>query len=160
MTERVCAICKGPWPGKCKCADNMEKGVDRIQAGAKKKFSEAVFAGELALAGDDFRRVIATTKRTQLVIMSLLPAENIGAETHPDTDQALFVVAGEGVATINGQSVPVTDNSVVYVPAGSRHDVVNVGMGSLKLFTVYSPPEHAPGTVHHTKADAAKEKKS
>lgn len=118
------------------------------------------FPASAALGSDDFRRVLRTDKRTQLVTMSLLPGEDIGSEVHPDTDQAIFIVEGDGSAEVDGDAWPISGGSVVYVSAGMRHNVINNGAGSMKLFTLYAPPEHAPGTVHHTKADAASERKS
>jgi mannose-6-phosphate isomerase-like protein (cupin superfamily) len=102
----------------------------------------------------DFRRVIATGPHSQLVTMSIPPAEDIGSEVHPGTDQMLFIVAGSGRAVVDGESVDVVENDVVVVPAGSKHDLINTGLDDLRLFTVYAPPQHKDGTVHHRKADA------
>ena len=102
----------------------------------------------------DFRRVLATGKQSQLVVMSIPAGEDIGSEVHKGTDQILFVVDGEGRAIVNGKSFEVEKNDAVFVPAGAEHNVINDGDEDLKLFTVYSPPEHADGTVHSTKADA------
>ena len=107
-----------------------------------------------ARTNTDFRRVIATGPHSQLVTMSIPPKEDIGSEVHPGTDQMLFIVAGAGRAIVNDETVDVAENDVVFVPAGSRHNLINIGVDDLRLFTVYAPPEHKDGTVHHRKADA------
>jgi mannose-6-phosphate isomerase-like protein (cupin superfamily) len=108
----------------------------------------------LALANENFRQVLFTTDRSQLVLMTLQPGEEIGAEVHDGIDQVLAFVAGQGEAIIAGQHSPVRQGSVVVVPGGTRHNFVNTGSTSLKLVTVYTPPEHPDGTVHRTKAEA------
>lgn len=107
-----------------------------------------------AKRNEAFRRVISTGKKSQLVLMAIPEGEDIGAEVHPATDQIFFIVDGEGKAVVNGKTFEVGENDVVFVPAGARHNLVNQGDEELKLFTVYSPPEHADGTVHATKEDA------
>jgi mannose-6-phosphate isomerase-like protein (cupin superfamily) len=113
-----------------------------------------------ARTNTDFRRVVATGPHSQLVTMSIPPKEDIGSEVHPGTDQMLFIVAGSGRAVVNGETLDVAENDVVFAPAGSRHNLINIGVDDLRLFTVYAPTEHKDGTVHHRKADAlAAEKK-
>ena len=107
-----------------------------------------------AKRNEAFRRVLSTGKKSQLVLMASPEGEDIGAEVHPATDQILFIVDGEGKAVVNGKTFKVEENDVVFVPAGARHNLINSGDEELKLFTVYSPPEHADGTVHETKAEA------
>jgi len=102
----------------------------------------------------DFRRVIYTGAHMQLVLMSLEPGEDIGLETHEDTDQFFRVEAGSGVVSIDGNETPIAGDSGVVVPAGARHNVTNTGTKTMKLYTIYAPPHHEDGTVHHTKADA------
>lgn len=109
---------------------------------------------ELARHNEDFRRVLFTTDRSQLVLMSIKPGEEIGEEVHDGVDQVLMFVEGEGEAVLAGASRSVRAGSVVVVPAGTRHNFITRGDASLKLYTVYTPPEHADGTVHHTKAEA------
>jgi mannose-6-phosphate isomerase-like protein (cupin superfamily) len=87
--------------------------------------------------------------------MAIRPGEDIGEETHGDVDQSLFFVSGTGRAELNGEASAIAPNSLVVVPAGTRHNFINTGETPLKLVTVYAPPEHAPGTVHKTKAEAA-----
>lgn len=108
---------------------------------------------KLALENADFRRVLYTARHSQLVLMSLRPGEEIGAEVH-DLDQFLRVEAGEGVAILDGVEHPISDGSAIIVPAGTRHNITNTSAVDMKLYTVYSPPEHKDGTVHHTRSDA------
>jgi mannose-6-phosphate isomerase-like protein (cupin superfamily) len=110
---------------------------------------------KMAKHGSDFRRVIATGERSQLVLMSIPASEEIGSEVHPDTDQILFVLDGEGRAVVDGRTSEVEEGDVVFVPAGTEHNLVNTEDDEdLKVATVYSPPEYAEGTVHRSKADA------
>jgi mannose-6-phosphate isomerase-like protein (cupin superfamily) len=101
-----------------------------------------------------FREVLSTGPHAQVVVMSIPAGEGIGEEVHDDVDQVLVCVEGEGVAILEGQRSPVHPGSLVHVPAGTRHDLVNAGSGDLKLYTVYAPPQHAPGTIHRTRAEA------
>jgi mannose-6-phosphate isomerase-like protein (cupin superfamily) len=104
----------------------------------------------------DFRRVLYTGKHLQLVLMTIQPGEEIGSEVHDDRDQFFRFETGEGVVDIDGVPNKVEDGSGVIVPAGARHKVRNTGSGPLKLYSIYGPPEHIDGVVHHTKADAEK----
>ena len=101
-----------------------------------------------------FREVISTGPHAQVVVMSLPPGGEIGEEVHTDVDQVLVFVEGEGIAVLEGDRSPVSPGRLVHVPAGTRHNFVNAGSVDLKLYTVYAPPEHAPGTIHRTKAEA------
>jgi mannose-6-phosphate isomerase-like protein (cupin superfamily) len=114
---------------------------------------------ELAKENNNFRHVIFTGVHSQLVLMSLLPSEEIGEETHATSDQILFIVDGTGEAVVDGEATSITKHSVVYVPANTKHNIINTGDEDMKLYTVYAPSVHADGTVHKTKADAAKEEK-
>ena len=107
-----------------------------------------------AKANDLFRRVLSTGPHAQVVVMSIPPGGEIGDEVHAALDQVLVFVEGRGIATLDGQSVAVGPDRLVHAPAGARHNVVNDGPGDLRLYTVYAPPQHAPGTIHRTKADA------
>jgi mannose-6-phosphate isomerase-like protein (cupin superfamily) len=103
----------------------------------------------------DFRRVLYTGKFSQLVLMSLKPGEEIGEETHDDVDQFFRFEAGEGKVIIDRIEHHVKDGSAVIVPAGARHNVVNTSKSvDLRLYTIYSPPEHQDGVVRHTKKEA------
>lgn len=103
---------------------------------------------------DDFRRVLYTGNHLQLVLMTLHPGEEIGAEVHSDRDQFFRFEEGAGQVDIDDNCYDVADGSGVVVPAGSRHNVRNTGRGPLKLYTLYGPPEHKDGIVQATKADA------
>lgn len=111
---------------------------------------------ELSKNNDDFRRVIFTGERAQLVLMALRVAEEIGEEVH-SVDQILSVVSGQGESVLDGRGKPFETGDVVAVPAGMRHNIRNTGTDPLKLFTVYAPPQHAAGTVHQTRADAMRD---
>ncbi len=108
---------------------------------------------KLSLANDNFRKVLYTDKKSQLVLMSLLPGEEIGEEVH-DVDQFLRVEKGSGKAILKGVSHEIVDGSVIIVPAGTKHNVINTGSVSMKLYTLYMPPHHKDGIVHATKAIA------
>lgn len=107
----------------------------------------------LAQQNTFFRKEIVTNEKSQVVLMSLEPGEDIGEEVH-EVDQLLFFVSGQGVAILDGQRGEVAGNYLVSVPAGTRHNFVATGTDPLKLFTIYAPPEEAPGTVHKTKEEA------
>jgi len=107
-----------------------------------------------AKANTFFRQVLSTGPNAQVVVMSIPSGGEIGEETHEHVDQVLAFVEGEGVAILDGEQSPVRPNRLVHVPAGTRHNFVNTGSGDLRLYTVYAPPEHAPGTIHRTKAEA------
>lgn len=107
------------------------------------------------LKNTDFRRVLYTGKHSQLVLMSLKPGEEIGEEVHTTVDQFFRFEQGEGVVIIDGTKNRVQNGSAVVVPAGAKHNVVNTSKtAELKLYTIYSPPEHQDKVVRHTKADA------
>ncbi|HEV3464622.1 MAG TPA: cupin domain-containing protein, partial [Actinomycetota bacterium] len=103
---------------------------------------------------DAFRREIATGEHSQVVAMTIPAGEEIGEEVHTENDQLLVFVDGQGEAVLDGKTSTVGPNDLVLVPAGTRHNFINTGDGPLRLVTVYAPPEHAPGTVHQTKAEA------
>jgi mannose-6-phosphate isomerase-like protein (cupin superfamily) len=103
----------------------------------------------------DFRRVLYTGKYSQLVLMCLKPKEDIGEETHDGVDQFFRFEEGEGVVMIDGVKHVVKDGSGVIVPCGAKHNVVNTSKNSnLKLYTIYSPPEHQDNVVRKTKQEA------
>jgi mannose-6-phosphate isomerase-like protein (cupin superfamily) len=102
----------------------------------------------------DFRRVLWTGEHTQLVIMTIPPDGEIGVETHDENDQILSFVSGLGKAVVGGKTKKVGPGDVVVVPAGVEHNFLNDGPNPLVLYTVYGPPDHADGAVHHTKEEA------
>lgn len=102
----------------------------------------------------DYRRVLFTGKNTQLVLMSIAPGDDIGLETHDEHDQFIRVEDGTGKAVLDGVEHELADGSAVVIPAGVRHNVINTSRDKpLRLYTLYSPPEHPDGTVHRTKQD-------
>lgn len=107
----------------------------------------------IAVRNNDFRQVLYTATSCQLVVMALKPGEEIGAEVH-QLDQFFRVEEGTGVAILDGVRHAVTAGFAVLVPAGARHNIVNSGTGPLKLYTLYAPPNHRDGVVHHTRAEA------
>lgn len=107
------------------------------------------------LKNTDFRRVLYTGKYSQLVVMILHPLEEIGVETHKGTDQFFRFEEGEGKVVIDGVAHPVKNGDAILVPAGAQHNVINTSKAKeLKLYTIYSPPEHKDGVVRHTRDDA------
>jgi len=107
------------------------------------------------LSNSDFRRVLYTGKYSQLVLMSLKPMEEIGMETHDTVDQFFRFEEGEGKVIIDQTEYKVKDGDAVIVPSGAKHNVINTSnKQALKLYTIYSPPEHQDKVVRKTKADA------
>jgi mannose-6-phosphate isomerase-like protein (cupin superfamily) len=105
----------------------------------------------------DYRRVLYTARNTQLVLMRLRPGEEIGEEVHGNVDQFFRFEEGEGAVIINGVRTPVKNGSAVVVPSGARHNVINTSKTrDLKLYTLYSPPEHPDKLIRKTKQDAMK----
>ncbi len=107
------------------------------------------------LDNNNFRKVLYTGTYGQVVVMSLLPLEDIGMEVHEDTDQFFRVDDGEGKVIIDGEESVISDGFAVVVPAGSQHNVINISAEKpLKLYTIYMPSHHKDGTIHQTKAEA------
>ncbi|MBP9718864.1 MAG: cupin domain-containing protein [Candidatus Levybacteria bacterium] len=110
---------------------------------------------ELTLSNNNFRKVIYTAQHSQLVLMSLLPKEDIGIEIHETTDQFLRIEKGEGKVIMNEEEHLLKDGSAIIVPAGTKHNIVNSSSTEpLKLYTVYSPAHHKARTIHKTKQEA------
>lgn len=112
---------------------------------------------EETLSNSDYRRVLYTSKHSQLVLMVLRHGEEIGEEIHEDNDQFFRFESGEGKVIIDGLEHEVSDGFAVLIPAGAKHNVMNTGAEDLKLYTIYSPAHHKDGTIHHTKADQVEE---
>lgn len=108
---------------------------------------------KLTKENDNFRKVLYTDKNTQLVLMSLLPGEDIGEEVH-DVDQFLRVEDGSGKVFLNDVAHDIGNGSVIIVPAGVKHNLVNSMESPMKIYSLYMPPHHRDGTIHKTKADA------
>jgi mannose-6-phosphate isomerase-like protein (cupin superfamily) len=107
----------------------------------------------LAVKNDEFRRVLYTATHCQLVVMALRPKEEIGAEVHK-LDQFFRVEEGTGGAVLDGVRTAIRAGFAVVVPAGTTHNIINSGSAPLKLYTLYAPPNHRDGVVHHTRAEA------
>jgi mannose-6-phosphate isomerase-like protein (cupin superfamily) len=105
-------------------------------------------------ANEYFRQVLFTGKYSQLVVMALQPGEDIGLEVHPNVDQFFRIEEGHGKVVIDGEESEIKDGTAVVVPAGSEHNIMNTGEETLRLYTIYSPPNHPDGTVHKDKAEA------
>jgi mannose-6-phosphate isomerase-like protein (cupin superfamily) len=108
----------------------------------------------LTVENSDFRRVLYTGHHLQLVLMTLQPGDEIGEEIHDDRDQFFRFETGAGEVWIDGNRSKVEGDDAVIVPAGAKHNIVNIGDEPLRLYTIYAPPEHREGTRHVTKADA------
>ncbi len=110
---------------------------------------------EITLKNEYFRQVLFTGEFTQLVVMSLAPAEAIGVEVHKNVDQFFRIEAGAGTVVMNGQEQQFKAGDAFIVPSGTEHNVINSSTDApLKLYTLYSPPHHKDGTIHKTKAEA------
>ncbi len=109
-----------------------------------------------SIENDNFRKVLFTAPHSQLVVMSLKPGEDIGKEIHK-VDQFIRIEQGDGEVEMNGKRSKIHAASAFVIPPGTEHDVTNTGKRDLKLYTIYSPPEHRDGTVHVTKADAERD---
>lgn len=111
---------------------------------------------EAAQANENFRKVLYTAKHTQLVLMALKPGEEIGEEVH-HLDQFFRVEKGEGKAILDGVEHVITDGTAIVVPEGAKHNIINTGKAPMKLYTLYSPPNHRDGVVHETKTEAERD---
>lgn len=114
---------------------------------------------EKTLQNDYFREVLYTVDFIQLVVMSLLPNEDIGMEIHEIADQFIRVEEGEGKAILNGKEHAISSGFAIVIPAGTEHNIINTSSDKkLKLYTVYSPAHHKDKTIHKTKQDALQDK--
>ena len=114
---------------------------------------------EKTLQNENFREVLHTGQHSQLVVMSLMPNEEIGMEVHEIVDQFIRVERGEARATLNGEERILSDGAAIVVPAGTEHNIINTSSeNKLKLYTIYSPAHHKDKTVHKTKQDALADK--
>jgi len=110
------------------------------------------------LENDNYRKVLYTSKHSQLVLMSLKPKEEIGMEIHPDNDQFFRFEKGMGKCVIDGNEYEVKDGSAIVIPAGANHNIINISDDTeLKLYTIYSPAHHKDGIIRETKAEAEAE---
>lgn len=109
---------------------------------------------EQTSSNSDFRRVLFTGKHSQLVIMSIPPGGEVGEETHDHVEQTLFFQSGMGEGMLNDETFPIGPGDVTVVTPGTKHNFKNTGSEPLQIFTVYAPPNHIDGRIHHTKTDA------
>lgn len=109
---------------------------------------------EKSLQNNYFREVLFTTDKSQLVVMALKPGEDIGMEVHSEHDQFIRIESGTGKAIMNGEEHEIADGSAIVVPAGAQHNIINTSEVAMKLYTIYTPPEHKQGTIHKTKEEA------
>lgn len=127
----------------------------KIVKGVRKMAGFVTNIEEKTLNNNYFRQVLFTGSHSQLVVMSLKPGEEIGSEVHPNVDQFFRFESGEGKVVINNEEHLVKDDDAVVVPAGAEHNIINTSTNKeLKLYTIYSPPNHPDGTIHQTKAEA------
>jgi mannose-6-phosphate isomerase-like protein (cupin superfamily) len=154
-TRQTCWIADGR--GHNACAPHVSK---KVCWAAERNEDETVSGYSInienkTLENSCFREVLFTASRMQLVIMSLAPGDEIGLETHDDVDQFIRVEAGAGKAILDGAEHELEDGSAVVIPAGTAHNVVNTSRTeALKLYSIYTPPEHPDGTIHKDKAQA------
>lgn len=106
------------------------------------------------MANEYFREVLFTSSKSQLVVMALQPGEEIGMEVHPDHDQFIRIESGEGKVIMDGEEHEIADGTGFIIPAGTQHNVINTSQEVMKLYTIYTPPEHKDGTIHKTKQEA------
>ena len=107
------------------------------------------------LSNSNFRKVLYTSKHSQLVLMSLKPKEEIGEETHPDNDQFFRIESGHGKCTIDGNEYEIKEGDAIVIPAGAKHNIINTDNDAgLKMYTIYSPAHHKDGITRPTKKEA------
>lgn len=108
-----------------------------------------------SLENNYFREVLYTGPHSQLVLMSIAPGDDIGMEIHKNVDQFFRIESGVGRAVLDGKEYDLEDGSAVVIPAGTEHNIINGSQSEpLKVYTIYSPPNHPDGTIHKTKAEA------
>jgi len=131
--------------------DEGEEDEGEEEGNEKKGFVTNI--EEDTLGNDNFRKVLYTGENSQLVLMSLKEGEDIGEEVHT-VDQFFRIDQGEGKTIINGEEHSISDGFSISIPAGAKHNIINTGTEDLKLYSLYSPPQHEDGTVHTTKEEA------
>ena len=137
------------------------KKIGKKLESSEKTAAEKTYHGNIekdTLNNSNYRKVLFTGKHVQLVLMSIPPGEGIGLETHNTIDQFFRIESGKGKSLIDGKEYPLEDATGLIVPAGAKHNIISTGKEPLKLYSLYSPPNHPPGTLHATKADQPMEK--
>ncbi len=108
---------------------------------------------KMTLENNNYRKVVNTTKHQQLVLMSLKPKEEIGMEIHKKVDQFIRIEKGTALAIVNDKKYKLKKEFFITIPAGSNHNIINIGRSDLKLYSIYSPPNHKPGTINKIKPE-------
>ena len=108
----------------------------------------------MARENTDFRREVLTTDHSQVVLTSIEPTDDLGEETYWGSDQFVICAEGMGAVEVGAELIPLHRNALIAIPAGTTHNVVNIGREPLKLYSIHSPPAMPAGTVQHTRADA------
>ncbi len=106
------------------------------------------------LKNENFRKVLNTTELSQLVVMAIEAGDDIGMEIHDEHDQFIRIEQGKAEVILDGEKTIVEDDFAIVIPAGVKHNIVNIGDKKLKLYTIYTPPEHPDGTIHKNKAES------
>jgi mannose-6-phosphate isomerase-like protein (cupin superfamily) len=146
---------KGTLPGGKTTGPKTHAGRPPDAPRQVEPYTENVF--RLTETNTNYRKVLFTGARSQLVAMSLPPGESIGRERHDRVEQTLVILSGSGEAVLDGKRTGVGRGDVIVVTPGTEHDLVNTGSAPLKLFTTYTPPNHIDGRVHRTKQDAERD---
>lgn len=137
------------------CNNTENKPTNNTTTNMKNAKGYTIDMEKAALENKDFRKVLYTSKHMQLVLMTLKPHEEIGEEVHEEIDQFFRFEAGKGLCTINDNSYPIKAGDVIIVPSGARHNVINTDSTlELKMYTIYSPPNHKDGIIRATKEEA------
>jgi mannose-6-phosphate isomerase-like protein (cupin superfamily) len=147
-------VAGGAWLSASKTNPNAGGTMSVAQIDSKANMPYMADVIQATRDNTDFRKVLFTGTRSQLVIMSIPPGGEVGAETHTYTEQTLFFLSGTGKAILNGKESPIAAGDVVVVTPGTQHNFINTGTGPLKIYTVYAPPNHIDGLIEATKAEA------
>lgn len=136
------------------------KNLERVKTDQIQSLANESFVANIVKETEDntyFRKVLFTGTRSQLVVMDIPPGGEVGEEVHKYTEQTLFFLSGVGKAIIGGKERPIVAGDIIVITPGTKHNFLNTGKTPLKLYTVYSPPNHYDGRIHVTKADADKD---
>ena len=159
LLSGICLLAMGLVRPSCSHADGVSDKRASNAPGAQTNEKGVTMKGyvqnieELTVKNKDFRRVLYTTKQSQLVLMALHPKGEIGAEAH-ESDQFFRVEEGSGEAVIDGVRTAIRAGFAIIIPGGANHNIINTGTVPMKLYTIYSPPNHRDGVVHHTRVEA------
>lgn len=134
--------------------NNGVKGVDFDDKSIKETDRTTLPIVQMARENNEFRKVVMTGEKKQVVLMTIRAGGEIGGETHEGHDQILVFVEGTGKARIGEAQTEVGEGQLSFVPSGVYHNLINDGTAPLNLYTMYNPPEHEPGAEHETKAEA------